>query len=128
MGHLELKIFKLNELRGIAQTRELSLEQLSLCDAVSNELELTGVLIIRAEDRINEANERFQDLLEKYFSQPAEEKDKDVRADISYQVRWQVCCVCCGTDLQLTFYIRFYMYSFRLGARPLVWRDLASLL
>jgi hypothetical protein len=89
MEDLVHRVFNLSELRGIAtriDSQGLSPEQLGLCNAVANELELTGVLIVRAEDRINEANEAFQDLLQEYFRQSATEKDKDVRADISYQV------------------------------------------
>jgi isopenicillin N synthase-like dioxygenase len=56
------------------------------CKAMADYLHRTGILVIR-DPRVNEDdNNRFVDMMERYYEQPLEEKMKDVRKEIHYQL------------------------------------------
>lgn len=60
-----------------------------LCKSVAQCLRETGALVIR-DPRVDTAhNDKFIDLMEKYFSQPTEVKMLDVRSELAYQV-WEI--------------------------------------
>jgi isopenicillin N synthase-like dioxygenase len=56
------------------------------CKQMSDCMHQSGVLIIRDPRVSKEDNERFLDVMERYFEQPAEVKKEDERPDLHYQV------------------------------------------
>lgn len=63
-----------------------SSEAQQLCIAMAKCLQLRGALVIRDPRVEQSANDRFLDLMERYFSQKKEQKMRDVRAELAYQV------------------------------------------
>uniref|UniRef100_A0A0G4HHA0 Non-haem dioxygenase N-terminal domain-containing protein n=1 Tax=Chromera velia CCMP2878 TaxID=1169474 RepID=A0A0G4HHA0_9ALVE len=56
------------------------------CKSMASELETKGVVIVKDPRVDHSENDTFMDMMEKYFEMSDEEKDKDVRADLFFQV------------------------------------------
>lgn len=58
------------------------------CKSVADTLHRYGVAIVK-DPRVTEVdNDSFLDMMEKYFEQPDEAKDADVRKEVHYQARF----------------------------------------
>jgi hypothetical protein len=64
---------------------------ISEAKALAESLILTGAVIVRDKRAVPEANERFLDLFEDYFSQPTDLLKEDERPELGYQVV-RSCC------------------------------------
>lgn len=75
--------------------RELDLdEDLKLsCEKVAACLRETGALVIRDPRCTTQDNDRFLDMMERYFGQAADVKRKQERPDLHYQVRFAMVCI-----------------------------------
>jgi hypothetical protein len=68
-----------------------SREALATCQHLADVLVSTSALVVRDPRAPAAANDRFLNLLERYFAQPADKIRGDVRAEVHYQVRAVVC-------------------------------------
>lgn len=79
---VEFRIHDLNAY--LEQKDEQSYQQ--HCADIANDLHQFGILIVKDPRVSMEDNDRFIDMMEQYFEQPLEQKLKDVRKEVYYQV------------------------------------------
>ena len=83
---IDLPVFDLMYYVGADKDQRSSAECMALCSALAECFKSNGALVIKDPRVDTTANERFINLMERYFSQGEEEKMRDVRPEIAYQV------------------------------------------
>lgn len=63
------------------------------CKKVLQSFQKTGILIVKDPRVDKQQNDTFLDMMEKYYNQPTEQKKKDARPELHYQVRLKQCGV-----------------------------------
>lgn len=91
---MELPVIDLEEYLlargGLEENGDAGQEFLALCQEVANCLRDTGALVIRDPRCTTEDNDRFLDMMEKYWSQSDAFKRQQERPDVFYQVKMKL--------------------------------------
>eukprot|EP00736_Rhodelphis_marinus_P005228 Rmarinus@m.20228 len=82
----DVPVFDLAPFLAAKDKENLSEELKNVCKEISDNFRRTGVIIVRDPRVSEDDNNRFLDLLERYWDQPDEEKLKDERPQWGYQV------------------------------------------
>ena len=89
---MELPVIDLKEylafLNGDPSTEKPRPEVIGLCKEVSRVLRETGALLVKDPRCTVEDNDRFIDMMEKYFERPVDFKRQQERPALHYQVRF----------------------------------------
>lgn len=136
MYDIDLPVFDLDSYIGADDSDAPGLQQ--QCAALAECLRETGCLVVRDPRVDARDNDKFQDLLERYFAQPEEQKRADMRPELHYQVGVTPSmtemprCIVVSTPaprklLPISLILRDALITFRILVVPNSFRDLLVL-